>query len=114
MNTFIGIGRITRDHEIKSTDKGIQVVAFSLAITRDKENTDFLNCVAFGKTAELLSTYTGKGSQIAVEGWVKTRSYEKDGKKVYTTEIIANRVQFLDSKKAPSEVSESVDEGLPW
>lgn len=113
MNIFLGVGRITKDHELKSTTQGQAVLGFTLAINRDKENTDFINCVSFGKTAELLNTYTGKGSQIAVEGWVKTRTYEKDGEKKYVTEIIANRVQFLDSKKqAPNEIQ--IDGDLPW
>jgi single-strand DNA-binding protein len=99
MNTFFGIGRITKDHELRVTEKGLSVVTFTLAINRDKDNTDFLNCVAFNKTAELLKTYTSKGSQIGIEGMVQTRSYEKDGEKKYSTNIIVNRVEFLDTKK---------------
>jgi single-strand DNA-binding protein len=114
MNLYIGIGRITKDHELKLTDKGLSVMSFSIAITRDKENTDFINCVAFGKTAELLNTYTGKGSLIAVEGWLRNRSYEKDGKKVYATDVIANKVQFLDNKKNEKQNADEIVEDLPF
>jgi single-strand DNA-binding protein len=68
--------------------------------------------VAFGKTAELLNTYTGKGSLIAIEGWLRNRSYEKDGKKIYTTDVIANKVQFLDGKK--NEKPNEIVEDLPF
>jgi single-strand DNA-binding protein len=101
MNLFTGIGRITNDIELKQTQSGTNIATFTLAINRDKQNADFLNCIAFNKTAELLAQYTKKGNLLAVNGKVQTRNYEgKDGKKVYVTEIIVNQIEFLEKKQA--------------
>ena len=113
MNKCIGIGRITKDHELKKTNNGSSVLNFTLAVNRgyqpkdpSQPSADFLNCQAWNKTAELLATYTGKGSQIALEGRIQTRNYEDStGRKVYVTEVIADRVEFLDPKKESSEKS---------
>lgn len=103
MNSVYLTGRIVKEHELKMTNNGNQVLSFTLAVAKDKENTYFINCVCFNKTAELLDTYTSKGSKILVEGNLSTRDYEnKEGKKVYVTEVLVNRVEFLDSKKDDS------------
>jgi single-strand DNA-binding protein len=100
MNKFIGIGRITKDIELAYTQDGKAVAKYTLAINGYNDKTDFLNCVTWNKQAENLKKYCGKGSQIAVEGRVSVRNYEnKEGKKVYVTEIITNNIMFLDSKK---------------
>jgi single-strand DNA-binding protein len=101
MNNFVGIGRMVKDAELRYTGQGTAVASFTIAINRmKKDEVDFLNCVCFKAQAENLANYTSKGSQIAVEGRVQTRNYQnQEGKKVYVTEILANRVQFLDSKK---------------
>lgn len=102
MNKFIGIGNLTKSVEIRYTQQGLAVGTFTLAIKREikEDETDFLNCVAYGKTAELVSKYLDKGSKISVEGHIQTGSYEnKEGKKVYTTDIVVDRVEFLNSKK---------------
>jgi single-strand DNA-binding protein len=101
MNNFVGIGRMVKDAELRYTGQGTAVASFTIAINRmKKDEADFLNCVCFKAQAENLANYTSKGSQIAVEGRVQTRNYQnQEGKKVYVTEILANRVQFLDSKK---------------
>jgi single-strand DNA-binding protein len=100
MNKFIGIGRITKDIELAYTQDGKAVAKYTLAINGYNDTTDFLNCVTWGKQAENLKKYCGKGSQIAVEGRVSVRNYEnKEGKKVYVTEIVTNNIMFLDSKK---------------
>ena len=113
MNKTILIGRITKDHELKKTNNGNSVLNFTLAVNRgyqpkdpSQPSADFISCQAWNKTAELLATYTGKGSQIALEGRIQTRNYEDStGRKVYVTEVIADRVEFLDLKKESSERS---------
>ena len=107
MNKFFGIGRITKDIELAYTQDGKAVAKYTLAINGYNDTTDFLNCVTWNKQAENLAKYCGKGSQIAVEGRVSVRNYEnKEGKKVYVTEIVTNNIMFLDNKKdgqAPRE-----------
>ena len=100
MNQVLLIGRITKDVDLKYT--GTQNTAkatFTLAIN-DKERTDFPRCIVWGKHAENVSKYCGKGSLVAVEGKIQTGSYEKDGKTVYTTDVIANRVEFLSKRES--------------
>ncbi len=101
MNKFIGIGNLTRDAELKHTTNGTPVTTFTIAINGfKKDDVDYLNVVTYNKVAENVAHYCGKGSKVAVEGTVKTRNYEnKQGQKVYVTEIIASSVQFLSSKQ---------------
>lgn len=111
MNTVNLIGRITRD-PITSRTQGREplcVARFSLAIDRPpkkdgKKETDFPNVVAFGRQAENVERFLKKGDMIAVEGRLQTGSYEKDGVTVYTTDVIANRVEYLVWGKDRSEV----------
>ena len=105
MNKAILIGRLTRDPELRSTPAGRNVCQFSIAVNRTFTNAngdreaDFINCVVWDKQAENLVKYQKKGNQIAVEGRIQTRNYDdKDGKKVYVTEILASNISFLDSK----------------
>lgn len=105
MNKAILIGRLTRDPELRSTPAGRNVCQFSIAVNRTFTNAngdreaDFINCVVWDKQAENLVKYQKKGNQIAVDGRIQTRNYEdKDGKRVYVTEILANNISFLDSK----------------
>ena len=102
-NNVTLIGRLTKAIDIKATNSGATVGNFTLAVNRTfgkkEQEADFINCVAFNKTAEIISQYTDKGSQIAVVGRIQTRNYEnKEGQRVYVTEVIANQVQLLDSK----------------
>ena len=106
MNKVFGIGRLTKDIEIRYTQKGTAVASFILAIQRDIKNadgvyeSDFISCVAYNKTAETMGKYLTKGSQIAIDGRIQTGSYDgQDGKKVYTTDVVIEKVQFLDTKK---------------
>ena len=100
MNKFIGIGRITKDIELAYTQDGKAVAKYTLAINGYNDKTDFLNCVTWEKQAENLKKYCGKGSLIAVDGRISTRSYDnQEGKRVYVTEVVANSIQFLDTKK---------------
>ena len=105
MNKFIGTGNLTKAVEIRYTASGLAIANFTLAIRRDTKNkdgeyeTDFINCVAYNNTADLVSKYLDKGDKLTVEGRIQTGSYEKDGKKVYTTDIVVDKVEFLNNKK---------------
>lgn len=98
MNRVILIGRLTSDPELRENDKYKQC-KFTLAVNRLKEGADFINCIAWSNTAELISKYFKKGSQLALEGRINTGSYEKDGKKIYTTDIIVENITFIGSKE---------------
>lgn len=110
INKAIIGGRLTRDPEHTVTHTGTEVAKFSVAIPRrfNREETDFLNVVAFGKTAEFVNKYFSKGSSIIVVGSVQSRTYEKDGQKRYVTEIVAEEVSFAGSKKDNEGSSENV------
>ena len=103
-NKVILIGRLVRDAEVKYTQSGKPVATFTLAVDRptakgEAKEADFLPIVAWDKLGETIGTYTQKGSKILVEGRLQVRSYDnKEGKKVYVTEVIAGKVEFLDSK----------------
>ena len=104
MNSVQLIGRLTRDPEIRYTDGGASIARFGLAVDRrfKQENgadADFINIVSFGKTAEFIEKYFHKGMKIALNGRIQTGSYtDKDGKKVYTTDVVAENVEFCESK----------------
>ena len=112
MNKAIIIGRLTRDPEMRTTTSGTNSTTFTVAVSRNytdangERGTDFLNCVAWRKQAENIAKYCNKGSQVAVEGRIQTRSYDaQDGTKRYVTEIIADNVTFLGGRgsNVPSE-----------
>ena len=108
MNKVILIGRLTREPELKILESGKEVGKFTLAVDRFKKGeADFFNCVAWGKVAEVVANYTQKGSKIMVEGRVETRTYDKDGSKVFYTEVIVSNVELLDSKKQSVEPDNS-------
>ena len=107
MNKAILIGRLTRDPELRYTSTGRAVCQFSIAINRTYTNqqgqreTDFINCVVWDKQAENLAKYVTKGRLVAVDGRIQTRNYDNsEGKKVYVTEVLANSIQFLESKSS--------------
>ena len=118
MNRFIGIGNLTKDVELKTTNSGKAVATFTIAINGYKDSVDFINCVAWEKVAENTARYCHKGSKVAIEGKMQTRSYEaKDGSKRYVTEIICNNVQFLDSKSdgdVQKKAKDILDGDLPF
>lgn len=103
VNKAILIGHLGRDPEIRMTQGGKRVANFSLATTErrgDEERTEWHTIVAWEKTAEVCEKYLTKGSCIYVEGRIQTRQYDdKDGKRVYKTEIVCDRMQMLDGKK---------------
>ena len=109
MNKVILIGRLTRDPEVRYSngETPLAIARYSLAVDRqggrnaggDQQTADFINCVAFGKQGEFAEKYLHKGTKIAVEGRIQTGSYtNKDGNKVYTTEVVAERHEFCESK----------------
>ena len=106
MNRVVLVGRLTKDPVLRKTANGVSVTSFTLACTRrfkqeGQPDADFINTVTWNKTADIVSQYTYKGSLVGVEGRIQTRSYDdKDGKRVYVTEVVADSVQFLESKSA--------------
>ena len=104
MNQVIILGNITNDLELRATSTGTSIVSFSLAVRRDKDNTDFIPCSAFGKTAELLKKYCSKGSKLAVSGSLRQNSYtDKEGNKRSSLNVLVNTIQLLDKKKEESK-----------
>lgn len=104
MNSVTLVGRLTRNPELR--EGNTPVCKFTLAVGREfnKDETDFIPIVVFGKQANSCSTYLAKGSMAAVRGRIQTGSYEnKEGRKVYTTDVIADRVEFLGGKKEKQE-----------
>lgn len=125
MNRVIVIGRLTREPELRHTGGGAAVASFSIAVNRTyktndgekKEEVSFFNCVAWSKTAELVSQYCQKGKQVAIEGRLQQRSWEgKDGGKNSTVEIVVDTIQFLGggAAKASDEKSEKIQDDLPF
>lgn len=104
MNSCVLIGRTTRDIELRRTGNGTAVASFTLAVNRDfktndGQEADFIQCVAWKKTAELLDQYVHKGDRIAVNGFIRTRNYEDShGRTVYVTEVLVNHVEFIETK----------------
>ena len=108
MNKVELLGRLTKDPEIRYTQNNTPVASFSLAVNRrfakeGEQQADFINIVAWNKTAEFCGKYFKKGSQIALAGRIQTRTYEDNGTKKYITEVVAEEVYFADSKKDIAE-----------
>ena len=134
MNKVMLIGRLTRDVEMNYSANSTAVARYTLAINRPykregDQEADFLRCVAFGKTAELAERYLAKGMRVAIDGRIQTGSYtNRDGQKVYTTDIIVERQEFLEkradnSPSAPDpqydsdsfmDIPDGIDEELPF
>jgi len=98
INRVTLIGRLTKKAELKSTPNGKSVCNFTLAVQRDKDNTDFIYCTSWGKTAEVLAQYTDKGSLVGVDGRIQVRSYDSNGTTKYATEVICDGLTLCDSK----------------
>ena len=115
MNSVMLIGRLTRDPDVRYKDD-MAVARFTVAVdrpTKDK-TSDFPSVIAFGKTAEIVEKYLAKGSQVGISGRIQTGNYtNKDGVKVYTTDVVAERVEFLGKKEEkPVETVEKAPEGF--
>lgn len=108
LNRVVLVGRLTKDPELRKTPSGASVVNFTIAVNRmvkrdqnGGSDADFVPCVAWNRTAELMTQYTRKGALIGVDGRLQTRNYDgQDGKKVFVTEVVADSVQFLEPKSA--------------
>ena len=132
--TIIG-GRLTSDVELKSTQSGVSVCSFTVAVNRKyqqngKQQTDFINCIAWRQTAEFVSKYFKKGSSICVVGEIQTREWtDNNGQKRYATEVSVNEAKFVDSKNdnvgndsesprfnevIPNNLEELSDDELPF
>lgn len=110
INNFTGIGRIVNNLELRTTSNNKSVCQFTIAINDgygDNERTDFIDCVAWEKRAENICKYCSKGLQVAVSGKLQTDSYEKDGKKIKTTKVLVNEIQFIE-KLQNTQTSEDV------
>src|SRR5690625_3557048 len=112
LNRVVLVGRLTRDPDLRYTASGVAVANFTVAANRPFRNqqgeqeADFINCVVWRKTAENLANYMKKGSMIGVDGRIQSRSYEgQDGKMVYVTEVLAENIQFLESRGASQQRS---------
>ena len=106
MNKCILIGRLTKDPELRYTTSNKAVATYTLAVDREfkKDEADFLRCVAFDKNGEFAGKYLKKGTKIAVVGRIQTGSYEKNGQKVFTTDIMVEHHEFCESKKQGSSL----------
>lgn len=118
MNSVQLVGRLTRDPEVKYTDGGTSIARFSVAVDRrfskeGEQNADFINCISFGKTAEFIEKYFFKGMKIGVVGRIQTGSYKnKDGQTVYTTDVVAENVEFVEKKGESSAQSKPDKDGF--
>ena len=127
INQVILTGNVTRDFELRKTSSGISNCVFSIACNRPKaqdgtQNTDYPQIVAWRKLAEICAQYLHKGSAVTIVGRLQTRNYEKDGHKVYVTEIVADQIKFpprgqQESSPAPAggdDFTEVDDDQLPF
>lgn len=121
MNKAIIEGNLVRDPELKKANNGKSFINFTLAVSDDYKNqkgevvkqTDFVNCTAWGTAAEVISKYTAKGKPLLIEGKIKTRTYEKNGEKKYSTEVSVSELYLLSYHKDKPEtqpLSESLDD----
>ena len=106
INRAVLTGRLTKDPELRTTQSGLSVAAFNLAVDRQytnangKRGVDFISCVIWRKAAENFCNFTSKGSLVGIDGRIQTRNYDdKDGKKVYVTEVVVDSFALLESKK---------------
>lgn len=117
MNKVLIKGNLTKDIDLRYTKNEVAVAKFTVAVKRNTANkdgkydTDFINCIAYQHNAELINKYFGKGNGILIEGHIQTGSYEKDGKKIYTTDVIVEHIEFVDKAikgKTDEEIIASV------
>ena len=111
MNKVMLIGRLTKDPDLRYTQSGTAVTNFTLAVNRrynlnGEQEADFINCVAWNKSAEFVANYFHKGKQMALEGRLQVRSYEgNDGQRRWVTEVVAEQIEFVGSKNDSTNVS---------
>ncbi|TQR21815.1 single-stranded DNA-binding protein [Psychrobacillus vulpis] len=114
INRVVLVGRLTKDPELRYTPSGVAMARFTLAVNRTfksengEQQADFINCVVWRKQAENTANFLKKGSLAGVEGRIQTGSYEgQDGKRVYTTDVVADSVQFLEPKNGQATKNNS-------
>lgn len=114
-NKWIGIGRLTKDPDVRFTQEGTCVARYAVAIDRyKKDETDFIPCVAFGKQGEFAQKYLAKGKKVFVSGRIQTGSYvNKNGTRIYTTEIVVDGQEFVESKGRQEPQQETPQEIPP-
>lgn len=112
MNLVVLTGRLTRDPELKYGQSGKAYSRFSLAVDRpfQKGEADFINCVAFGKTAELIGEYLRKGRKVGVNGSLQMNKYEVNGEKRISYDVLVNSIEFLESKSSASSSNNNMDD----
>lgn len=121
MNNVELFGRITADPEVRYTNNNKATCRFTLAVNRITEGADFIRCVAWEKAAENLGKYVKKGDRLLVNGNITTGSYEKNGQKVYTTDVTARTITYIDMHKqdggftpTQEELPSQFEDGLPF
>jgi len=122
MNKVVLMGRLVREPEVRYTqgEKSMAIARYTLAVARKyknngQEESDFIACVSFGKTAEFVEKYLHKGTKIIISGRIQTGSYtNKEGKKVYTTDVVVEETEFAESKAASArpELSQAAGDGF--
>lgn len=120
MNQVNLIGNLTRDVELRYTTDQKPIARFSIAVNDgygEAQRTSYIPVVAFGKQAENADRFLSKGSKVAIVGRIQTGSYEKDGRTIYTTDVIANNVEYLSTREKPAEPSGFAamrEDDVPW
>ncbi|QBZ69498.1 single-stranded DNA-binding protein [Enterococcus phage vB_EfaP_Efmus1] len=110
MNSVTLLGRITKDFDGTYSQKGNLIARTSLAINRPTEGVDFINITAFNKTAENLGKHVKKGERVLIQGHIQTGSYQnKEGKTIYTTEVIVDRFEFIEASKKQEQKPQVID-----
>ena len=122
INSVVLVGRLTKDIELRKTQSGLSVASFTVACDRrlsqeQKNNNEqsayFINCVAWRGSADFLGSYAHKGDTVGVDGRIQTRSYDRDGQRVYITEVLANSVNLLHSKQTVQSQEQASYEPQP-
>ena len=122
INSVVLVGRLTKDVELRKTQSGLSVASFTVACDRrlsaeqknsGAQSADFINCVAWRGSADFLSSYAHKGDTVGVEGRLQTRSYDRDGQRVYVVEVLANSVNLLHSKQTVQSQEQASYEPQP-
>ena len=113
MNNITLIGRLTKDPELKYSQSGKAFTKFSIAVTREfnRDEADFINCIAWDKRAETICEYLKKGRRIALQGRLSVRSYEQNGETKWMTEVIVDKFDFIDYQKSDTEENETKGNG---
>lgn len=122
INSVVLVGRLTKDVELRKTQSGLSVASFIVACDRrlshaqknnNEQSADFINCVAWRGSADFLGNYAHKGDTVGVEGRIQTRNYDRDGQRVYVTEVLANSVNLLHSKQTVQSQEQASYEPQP-